>query len=466
MHVRFMGAARTVTGSRHLLHVNDKNILLDCGMFQDRGADNNDRNQHFGFNPMHLHAVILSHAHIDHSGCLPRLVKDGFRGPIYATPATVDLCRVMLTDSAHIQESDVEYLNKKRRKTGKKELKPLYTVDDVEQTLQQLVEVPYHQMYNVADGIAFHFTDAGHILGSAAIHLQLEENKKKTKLTFTGDIGRYHDLILKAPENFPQADYIICESTYGDRLHDATADAAKQLQDVIYNTCVEKKGKVLIPAFSLGRTQEIVYTLNSLWNEGKLPRVKVFVDSPLSLNATGIMAKHPENYNLDILDSMKNDPDPFGFSTLDYVENVAESKALNNLQEPCIIISASGMIEAGRIKHHVFNNIGDERNTLLMVGYCSPGSLGGRLLAGEKQVKIFGRPVEVRAEIISIGSYSAHADYTEMLQFLDCQKTEQVKKIFLVHGELPSQEKFRERLIEKGFADVVIPEQGSAEQLD
>lgn len=466
MHVRFMGAARTVTGSRHLLHVNDKNILLDCGMFQDRGADNNDRNQHFGFNPMHLHAVILSHAHIDHSGCLPRLVKDGFRGPIYATPATVDLCRVMLTDSAHIQESDVEYLNKKLRKTGKKELKPLYTEDDVIQTMQQFVAVPYHQLYNVTEGVVFHFTDAGHILGSAAVHLQLEENKKKVKLTFSGDIGRYHDLILKAPENFPQADYIICESTYGDRLHDATADAAKQLQAVIYNTCVEKKGKVLIPAFSLGRTQEIVYTLNNLWNEGKLPRVKVFVDSPLSLNATGIMARHPENYNLDILDSMQNDPDPFGFSTLNYVENVAESKALNNLKEPCIIISASGMIEAGRIKHHVFNNIGDERNTLLMVGYCSPGSLGGRLLAGEKQVKIFGRPVEVRAEIISIGSYSAHADYTEMLQFLDCQKTDQVKKIFLVHGELPSQEKFRERLIEKGFADVVIPEQGSVEQLD
>jgi metallo-beta-lactamase family protein len=465
MHVRFMGAARTVTGSRHLLHVNDKNILLDCGMYQDKGADNNDRNLHFGFNPMHIHAVILSHAHIDHSGCLPRLVRDGFRGPIYATPATIDLCQVMLTDSAHIQESDVEYINKKRRKDGKKELKPLYTEDDVIQTMEQFVAVPYHQLYNVAEGVTFHFTDAGHILGSTAVHLQLEENGKKVKLTFTGDIGRYHDLILKAPEHFPQADYIISESTYGDRLHEATADAAKQLQDVIYNTCVEKKGKVLIPAFSLGRTQEIVYTLNNLWNEGKLPRVKIFVDSPLSMNATNIMAKHPESFNLDILDSMKNDPDPFGFSTLNYIENVEQSKALNNLHEPCIIISASGMIEAGRIKHHVLNNISDERNTILMVGYCSPGSLGGRLVAGEKQVHIFGKPADVRAEVVSIASYSAHADYNEMLEFLSCQDASKVKKVFLVHGELPAQEKFKERLQEKGFATVVIPEYSEVQQL-
>lgn len=461
MHVRFMGAARTVTGSRHLLTVNGKNILLDCGMFQDKGSDNAERNAHFGFKPSEVDAVILSHAHIDHSGCLPRLVQDGFRGPIYCTPATLDLCKVMLADSAHIQENDVAWLNKKRAAAGRKLLKPLYTIADVDETLKLLVPVNYHQQFSIDKGITFHFTDAGHILGSAAVHVDLEEKGKKVKLTFTGDIGRYHDLILKSPETFRQADYLIAESTYGDRLHDTSVDAADILQKTVYNTCVEKKGKLIIPAFSLGRTQEIVYTLNNLWNESKLPRIKVYVDSPLSVNATDIMKKHPETFNDDIRKIMQRDPDPFGFNGLVYIHDVEESKALNMHHEPCIIISASGMLEAGRIKHHVLNNIGDPRNTILMVGYCTPRSLGGQLLAGNKEVKIFGKEYEVKAEVATIGSYSAHGDYKEMISFLSCQDPAKVNTVFLVHGEPPVQEKYREHLRDVGFHHVEIPDQGS-----
>ncbi|TND10082.1 MAG: putative exonuclease of the beta-lactamase fold involved in RNA processing [Bacteroidetes bacterium] len=460
-----MGAARTVTGSRHLVHVNGKKILLDCGMFQDKGSDNQDRNQHFGFDPASVDYVILSHAHIDHSGCLPRLVKDGFSGPIFATPATIDLCAVMLADSAHIQENDVAYINKKRKARGQKLLKPIYTEDDVLETMKLFVPVHYREIHTIEKGISFRFTDAGHILGSAAVHLELKENNQTVHLTFTGDIGRYHDLILKSPETFPQADYIIAESTYGDRLHDATEDAMQSLLDVVKQTCVEKQGKLIIPAFSLGRTQEIVYTLNMLWNEGKLPRIKVFVDSPLSVNATEIMRQHSDNFNDEVLRSMQADPDPFGFSGLEYIHEVEDSKALNNYRGPCIIISASGMLEAGRIKHHVMNNIGDLNNTILLVGYCPPHTLGGQLLARKPYVKIFGKEFEVRAEVTTIGSYSAHADYKEMIQYLSCQDKQKVKKIFLVHGEPPVQEKYREHLKDVGFHHVEIPDQGSRHEL-
>lgn len=461
MKISFMGAARTVTGSRHLLQVNGKKVLLDCGMFQDKGSDNQDRNQHFGFDPASVDYVILSHAHIDHSGCLPRLVKQGFSGPIYATPATIDLCTVMLADSAHIQENDIAFINKKRKAQGRKLLHPIYDLDDVRETLKLFVPVHYREFHTIEKGISFRFTDAGHILGSAAVHLELTENGKTTRLTFTGDIGRYHDLILKEPEPFPQADYIIAESTYGDRLHDTSDDATQRLLDTVMRTCVEKRGKLLIPAFSLGRTQEIVYTLNCLWNENKLPRVKVFVDSPLSMNATEIMRRHSDNFNASILNCMESDPDPFGFSGLEYIHEVEESKALNNLNEPCIIISASGMLEAGRIKHHVMNNIGDPNCTILLVGYCPPHTLGGQLLARKPYVRIFGREFEVRAEVDSIGSYSAHADYEEMIRYLSCQNKKEVKGIYLVHGEPPVQEKYREHLLDAGFHHVEIPDQGS-----
>lgn len=460
-----MGAAQTVTGSRHLLTVGGKKLLLDCGMYQEKGSDNEDRNMHFGFDPHAIDYVILSHAHIDHSGCLPRLFADGFRGPVYATPATIDLCRIMLADSAHIQESDVYFINKRRRAQGRKLLKPLYTMKDVDGLMELFHPVHYGQDFRVNKHIHFRYTDSGHILGSAAVNLTLEENGRTVKLFFSGDIGRYHDMILRAPENFPQADYIITESTYGDRLHEPADDAAKKLADFVNRICVQQKGKLVIPAFSLGRTQEIVYALNNLWNAGKLPRVKVFVDSPLSADATDIMRRHTESYNAEMIHALKTDPDPFGFKGLTYIRDVEDSKALNSLHEPCVIISASGMVEAGRVKHHVANTISDPKNGILMVGFAPSNSLGGKLIMGAKEVRIFGDTFKVNATVESLHSYSAHGDYKEMLQYLSCQDPSKVKKVFLVHGELPVQENYRGRLLDAGFHHVEIPSQGSHSEL-
>ncbi|MDQ3111186.1 MAG: MBL fold metallo-hydrolase [Bacteroidota bacterium] len=458
MHIKFMGAARNVTGSRHLIYCNTKNILLDCGMFQDKVSKGEGLNENFGFDPAIIDYVILSHAHIDHAGCLPRLVKEGFRGPIFATPATIDLCAVMLADSARIQESDVKYKNKRLLSQGKKPLKPLYTERDTEETMRLFVAVEYNTPHTIEPGIRFLFTDAGHIIGSAAIHLELTEKDETKYITFTGDIGRYHDLILKEPQKFPQADYIICESTYGDRLHEELGDAAKKLLEIVKHTCLDKKGKLIIPAFSLGRTQEIVYTLDRMHTNGLLPHIPIYVDSPLSTSATDIMRKYSYEFNDDIQEYMRKDPNPFGFRELRFIREVEDSKALTRSNEPCIIISASGMADAGRIKHHLRNNIGDERNTVLMVGYCSPYSLGRQLMDGAKEVKIFGELHSVIAEVISLQAYSAHADYKEMLRFLECQDPRKIKRIFLVHGEIEVQEVWRKKLIEAGFKDVVIPE--------
>ena len=458
MHIKFMGAARNVTGTRHLIHCNGKNILLDCGMFQDKVSKKEGLNEDFQFDVGIVDYVILSHAHIDHSGCLPRLVKLGYRGPIFATPATLDLCAIMLADSARIQESDVKYKNKRLQKEGKKLLQPIYTEADAERTMKLFVPVPYNKIHEIAEGIRFQFSDAGHIIGSAAVHLELADNGETKYISFTGDIGRYHDLLLKEPQTFPQADYILCESTYGDRLHDELNDASKKLLEVVKHTCLEKKGKLIIPAFSLGRTQEIVYTLDRMHTNGLLPKIPVFVDSPLSVSATDIMRRYKDAFNDDIQDYMKKDPDPFAFRSLTYIQDVEESKALTRSDEPCIIISASGMADAGRIKHHLRNNITDKRNTVLMVGYCAPNSLGRQLMDGAKEVKILGDILPVIAEVFSLQAYSAHADYKEMLRFLECQDKQKVKTIFLVHGEIEVQETWRKKLLDAGFKDVVIPE--------
>ena len=453
-----MGAARTVTGSRHLITCSGKKILLDCGMFQDKISKKEGLNETFAFDPRGIDYVILSHAHIDHSGCLPRLVAQGFSGPVYCTPATADLCRIMLADSAKIQESDVKYKNRRLIAQGRKPVDPLYTEEDVDRTVELIQPVPYDTVFEIEPGIFFRFTDAGHIIGSAAVHLKLTENGDTRFITFTGDIGRYHDLILKEPQEFPQADYIICESTYGDRLHEDIGDAAAKLLDIVTHTCLVKKGKLMIPAFSLGRTQEIVYTLDRMRTNGKLPKIPVYVDSPLSVNATDIMRRYSSAYNNDILKYMETDPDPFAFRELKFIRDVEESKALTASNEPCIIISASGMLDAGRIKHHVKNGITDKRNTILMIGYCAPNSLGRQLMDGAKEVKIFGDIFPVICDVVSLHSYSAHADYKEMLRFLDCQEKSKVKKIFLVHGEIEVQEHWRNTLQKAGFKDVMIPD--------
>lgn len=467
MKITFHGAAQTVTGSKHLITTErNKKILLDCGLFQNKGGDNADLNRHFGFNPAEIDLLILSHAHIDHSGNIPQLIKQGYSGPVFCTPATLDLCKIMLLDSAHIQENDVAYLNKKRHKSGQSKLKALYTEEDVYAAMKQFVPVPIDQWTEIDQHIKLLLTDAGHILGSAAVSLHLEEPDGIKKVFFSGDTGRYHDVILRSPQPFPQAEYIITESTYGDRLHETTEHAEQHLLEIVSDTCVNRSGKLIIPAFSLGRTQEIVYALNRLFNAGALPAIKVYVDSPLAISATDVMRKHTESFNPEILEYMKHDPDPFGFDQLIYIRDPESSKALNELEDPCIIISASGMLEAGRIKHHVKNNVSDAKNTILIVGYVPPGSLGGKLIEGAEEVKIFGKMYPVKAKIEVLDSYSAHGDYKEMMQYLSCQNSGAVRKVFLVHGEPEAQLSYKERLQGMGFKDIVIPMQGESFYLD
>jgi len=460
MKISFHGAARTVTGSKHVITLKSgKKILLDCGMFQGLGKETDMLNRNFGFEPTEIDAMILSHAHIDHSGLVPKLIKDGFRGKIFCTHGTSELASVLLEDSAEIQEDEIKYTNKRRAAAGQPYLKPLYTVDDAKKAVDYLVEADYGKWFEVMEGVQTMFTDAGHIIGSACVHLKINENGKETRITFSGDIGRYRDAILKSPEDFPQADYIIMESTYGNSLHDTHVTTPDMLLEWIEKACVQKKGKLILAAFSVGRTQEILYSLNQLELENRLPDVPYFVDSPLSIEATEIMKKFPEYFNKTIQKIMKTDKDPFAFEGLKYVKSVEQSKLLNFQDGPMVIISASGMADAGRVKHHISNNIENSHNTILMTGYCEPRSLGGRLLRGDKEVNIYGVLHEVHAEIGAVRSMSAHGDYEDMSQWLACQDPQQVAKLFLVHGEYEVQQDFKQRLIRKGFLDVEIPEQ-------
>ncbi len=463
MKITFYGAARTVTGSKHLITTSrGKNLLLDCGLFQSKGSENDTLNRHFGFDATTVDYMILSHAHTDHAGLIPLLVKQGFTGPIYATPATLDLCRIMLADSAHIQENDVIYLNKKRLKKNQPLLKAVYTIEDVQTALKQFIPVQLDTWKEIDPNIRFKYTDAGHILGSAAVNLEFNEPEGKKRVFFSGDVGRYTDMILRAPQPFPQADILICESTYGDRLHGEIKDAESKLLQIVKETVVEQKGKLIIPAFSLGRTQELIYALDRLHTANLLPHIPIYVDSPLAINATAIMRKHTESFNPQILEYMKKDADPFGFDDVHYIREVEESIALNELAEPCIIISASGMMEAGRIKHHIKNNISDSKNTILIVGYVTPNSLGGKLLAGDSEIKIFGKPYQVRARIAELDSYSAHADYEELLRYLSCQRITEIQQFFIVHGDPAAQDSFKLKLEKVGYQHIFIPEQSES----
>lgn len=460
MEITFHGAARNVTGSKHLIRLQDgTSILLDCGMFQGLGEQTDEMNEHFGFNPKKLDYLILSHAHIDHCGLIPRLVSEGFEGQIFCTAPTMDLCRILLLDSAKIQMQDAEYSNKHRGRKGQEPIEPLYNEDDVMKALGQFKIVDYHEEYAISPRVQFKFTDAGHVLGSAAVHIKVLEDAKETYITFSGDVGRYGDLLLKSPQTFPQADYILLESTYGDSLHKDIDPIEDALLEIIRHTCEVKKGKVIIPAFSVGRTQELLYALNSLELKGVLPDVPFYVDSPLSEKATQVLKDHPEVYNKNVEEVLKIDADPFGFKGLKFIQSTQESIALNDDVRPCVIISSSGMAEAGRVKHHIKNNINNQKNTILMVGYAEPNSLGGKLSRGEKEVYIFGEQYQVNADVQSIKSMSAHGDYEDLLHFLSCQDPKIVKKLFLVHGEYEVQQHFAEKLKEKGFANIEIPYQ-------
>lgn len=460
MKITFHGAARTVTGSKHLIQLkNGKNILLDCGMFQGLGKETLGLNKHFGFDPLDVNYVVISHAHIDHIGLLPKLVAEGYQGPIYLTDATEDLAKIMLIDSARIQEADVQHINKQRARENRELVKPLYTEEDAQNVFPLFQPVPYDQLTKIDEDIELLYTDTGHILGAAAVNLNIKEEGRERRVTFSGDLGRYRDVLLRSPQPFPQADYIILESTYGDRLHETIKPMVDDLLEYIEHTCIEKKGKLIIPAFSVGRTQELLYALNRLDLEKRLPPLKYYVDSPLSIKATNIIKSHPECFNPTVQKLLRRDEDVFDFKGLEFIESVEESIALNESNQPCVIISASGMAEAGRVKHHILHGIEYPKNTILIVGYCEPQSLGGRLMNGATEVSIFGKRFQVNAEVGVIKSMSAHGDYEDMFQWLACQDPKAVEKMFLVHGDYDVQMNFRDKLVKKGFLDIEIPHQ-------
>lgn len=456
MKLQFCGAAREVTGSSHLITLNSGfKILLDCGLYQGSGQGMADFNPNWLFKPEEIDTLILSHAHIDHTGRVPFLVKSGFSGPIHCTHATRSLCALMLLDSAKIQERDAEYYNK-RRHTGNRERVPLYTTADAMNAMELFQGYSYKRWFPIHEDVDVLFRDAGHILGSASVTLRIQEDDRTIFLGFTGDIGRYDRPILRDPQPMPEVDYLICESTYGHKEHIEKPQEIERFLHIIEEACIKRRGKLLIPAFSLGRTQEIVYILDQLENAGRLPHVPVYVDSPLAVNVTAVFGSHPECFDNQLHEYMLTDDNPFGFSTLHYIHDLDESKRLNISQEPCIIISAAGMLNAGRSRHHLFNSVDNSRNTILIVGYCSPDTPGGMLLAGVKEIKLFGEVKPVRAHIEVMDSFSAHADRREMVQFISSQKQRQ-PRIFLVHGELERQEQFRSYLAENGFPDVEIP---------
>ncbi len=467
MKIAFHGAARAVTGSKHLLTLgNGKKILLDCGLFQGMGRQTDAMNREWGFEPREVDCLILSHAHIDHTGLIPKLVRDGFKGVIYCTPATKDLTIILLRDSAGIQEEDVKYANKRLRAQGLPIVEPLYTDKDVDRVMKLFAEVEYDQWFQINEHIKLLYTDAGHIIGSAAVHLRITENNTTRQLSFSGDVGRFNDMILRDPKGFSQADYIILESTYGNKLHSAEVSTPDLLLSWVEKTCIQKRGKLIIPAFSVGRTQELVFALNQLEVEGRLPDVEYFVDSPMSNEVTDVLKSYPQYFNETIQNLLLKDDDPFEFRKLSYVQSVEQSKALNFKNGPVVIISSSGMAESGRVKHHISNNIENSRNTILMSGYAEPRSLAGRLMSGAKEVSIFGVEHEVNAEVGSIRSMSAHGDYEDLCRFIAGQDTALVQKLFLVHGDYDVQLQFRQRLLNLGFANVEIPDRHAEYLID
>ena len=460
MKIQFLGAAKSVTGSQHLISVNGSKVLLECGLFQGKRQQSFNRNRTLPFDVEDVDVLILSHAHIDHSGNIPNLVRNGFKGAIYCTFATRDLCSAMLRDSAFIQEQDVAYANKKRARKGLPPVEPIYTHDDAIASLEHFVSVGYERRVPVAPGVWCTFFDAGHILGSAFVFLEIEEAGRCTRLLFSGDLGRRHMPILRDPVAAPEADVLIIESTYGDRLHHTHVEAETRLYRLIDETC-GRGGKVVIPSFAVGRTQEIVYSLHRLATQNKLPDVPIFVDSPLAVNVTEIFRLHPECYDKELRKfvSQNRHPDPFGFSMLRYIRNTEDSKALNDLEGPAVIISASGMCEAGRIQHHLKHNITDAKNAVLIVSWQAPYTLGRRLIEQRKKVKIFGEEFRLRAQVETINGYSAHADRNGLLGWAE-PIAPGLRHAFVVHGEPEPAESLGAGLRELGAVQVDVPDQG------
>ncbi len=459
MKITFHGAARTVTGSQHLFQINGHNLLIECGFFQGKREESYQRNQNFPYNPAQIDAVILSHAHIDHSGNLPNLVKRGYEGPIYTTSATAHLANIMLLDSGHIQESDVEYVNKKKAKRGEPLVEPIYTQEDAGQVAQHFTSVTYDEAFEPIPGVTAKLVDAGHILGSAAVVLDVEEKGRKFRIWFSGDIGRRNLPLIRDPILPDRPDYLIMECTYGDKPHREPELAYEELQQVVTRT-LKRKGKIIIPAFAVGRTQELVYSLHLMIEKGVIPPIPIIVDSPLAINASEIFRLHPECFDEETRQFilMGKHKSMFGFPYLKYTRTTEESKALNYRKEPMVIISASGMAETGRILHHLKNNIEDPKNTILIVSWQAPNTLGRRLADREKEVKIFGESYPVRAEVVTIGGLSAHAGQTFLLEYALSAKGK-AQKIFLVHGEQTPANILQSLMVEKGLDNIYYPDQ-------
>ncbi len=464
MQIQFHGAVRTVTGSQHLLSINGRKILLDCGLYQGSRKKSYERNQNLPFDASEIDVLVLSHAHIDHSGNIPNLVKNGFTGDIISTYATRDLCSIMLRDSAKIQHYDIEYLNKKRQKQNLPLVEPIYTMVDVVESLKYFIGLGYERPYNIMPGVTLTFYDAGHILGSAITVLDIEdeEEKRHIRLVFSGDLGRPDRPILRDPTFIDGADVLIIESTYGNRLHAPLDEASDKLEAIINATC-RRGGRVIVPSFAVGRTQELVYRLHKLVESRDIsPDLPVFVDSPLAIDATGIYRLHPEAYDEEMAEFLLEDRhnDPFGFDMMVYTRTTQQSKELNFLREPAVIISASGMAEAGRILHHLKNNVEDPRNTILIVGWQAPNTLGRRIVERQPEIKIFGEPYQLKAEVATINGFSAHADRNELLEWVG-HFEKRPSHTFIVHGEEEVSLSFAETLTkEQGLRNVRVPELG------
>ncbi len=451
------GAAQEVTGSKHFLRVKDKLLMVDCGAFQGRRAEADEKNRNWQFNAKEVETIVLTHSHYDHCGLLPLMPKKGFPGNIYATPASRDLASLIMMDSAHIQAKDLEFLRKRAKKRGETfDKEPLFDESDVLKTLDYFITVSYHRPFPVMDGVKTTFFDAGHILGSALTLLDIDINGQEMRVGFTGDLGRKNLPILRDPEILPPVDYLVMESTYGNRLHDPIETAKDKLADVI-NRTVNRGGKIIIPAFALERTQELVYFFHILSDQNRIPRIPIYVDSPMATNATSIFRVHQECYDKEtrqaFLDHHKN---PFGFNEMHYISGLEESKELNSLNEPAVIISASGMCEAGRILHHLLHNIGDARNTILIVGFMAENTLGRKILERQPEVKIFGDPYKLKAEVVHLNTFSAHADYNDILDYVSRLDYQRLKEIFLVHGEPDAQANLKKLLEEKNYKVTIV----------
>ncbi len=464
--IKFYGAARQVTGSMHLIEKDGFKLLLDCGMQQGKRKESFERNRNFPFSPSEINSIILSHAHIDHSGNIPTIIVQGYKGSVFCTHATKDLCDLMLPDSAYVQLKDLEYVNKKREKQGKKLFEPLYTVEQAQGALRKFESKNIGEYFNVNNGeIMAYFLNAGHILGSAMVILKIMDKDKEIKIGFTGDLGRKQLPIIIDPDTMYNIDYLICESTYGGRDHKPIEAALERISQIIKETYL-RKGKIIIPVFTVERAQEILYILNKLFINNQIPAMPVFVDSPLAKNITDVFMKHSECFDPEMLEMMANNNNPFYLELLKFTESVEESKAINDYDGSCIILSATGMCEAGRILHHLKNNIEDSKNTVLIVGFQAKETLGRRLVDGEKEVKIFGEQYKVNASIFVINEFSGHAGSRDLVSFIKrAKKDGRLKKIFLVHGEPEQQQILIEKLKKDNINNVIAPETGYEEEL-